>query len=179
MTKEQIYNAVCDMAEDASVSPEQLIASLLSENEDLFEKSLGTLSDTARDYVKKARAEKAATREGRRKSERESRLSEDIKRFRTLFPDVKAENIPECVWADVESGIPLPHAYALYVLAGDGNRAYAEAVNDRNGKKAPPPVTEGADEGEFSMEEVANMSSAAVKKNFPKILRSIAKWKLR
>lgn len=179
MTKEQIYNAVCDMAEDASVSPEQLIEALLSENEDLFEKGLGELSDEARDYVKKARSEKAATRESKRKSDRESRLSEDIRRFRTLFPEVKAEDIPECVWADMEGGIPLPYAYALYVLAGDGDRAYAETVNERNGKKAPPPVTEGADEGEISMEEVANMSSAAVKKNFPKILRSIAKWKLR
>lgn len=178
MTKEQIYNAVCDMAEDAGVSPEELISALLSENETAFEKSLGELNDAAASYVKAARAEKAAQRESRRKAERESALADDIKRFCAVFPKVGSDSIPDSVWADMEKGIPLPYAYALYVLAGEKGDAYAEEVNERNCRSALPAVDEGADEGELSMDEVEGMSPSAVKKNFPRILRSISKWKL-
>lgn len=178
MTKDQIYNAVCDMAEDAGVSPDELISSLLAENEAMFEKSLGELNDSASSYVKAARAEKAAMRENKRQAEKDSALSEDIKQFRTLFPEVDVNSIPESVWADMEKGIPLTYAYAFYALTGESNNAYAESVNDRNNRAALPSVSEGADEGELSMDEVSNMSTAAVKKNFPKILRSISKWKL-
>lgn len=178
MTKEQIYNAVCDMAEDAGISPEELITALINENEAMFEKNLGELNDSAASYIKTARAEKAAMRENRRKEEKDSVLAEDIKQFRALFPNVDAGDIPDSVWADMEKGIPLAHAYALYALAGEQDNAYAMTVNDRNDRAALPAVSEGADEGELSMDEVSNMSTAAVKKNFPKILRSISKWKL-
>lgn len=179
MTKDQIYNAVCDMAEDAGLSPEELINALITENEAMFEKSLGELNDTASDYIKAARAEKAALRENSRKAEAEGALQEEIKRFRQLFPNVSADAIPESVWADMEKGIPLTYAYALHSLVGENSNAYANTVNDRNSRAAVPPITEGADEGELSMDEVENMSTAAVKKNFPRILRSISKWNLK
>lgn len=178
MTKEQIYNAICDLAEDASVSPDELVNALIAENEANFEKSLGELNGAASELVKSAREQKATTRENNRKAEAENALSEEIKRFRELFPNVAASDIPDCVWEDMEKGIPLPYAYSLYTLTGESNNAYAATVNERNSRAAVPPITEGADEGELSMDEVENMSAAAVKKNFPRILRSISKWKL-
>lgn len=178
MTKEQIYNAVCDMAEDAGVSPDELISALLSENEAVFEKSLGDLNESALGFVKAARAEKSAARQTRREEEKDMELSESVKRFRKLFPAVEADTIPQSVWEDMERGIPLEYAYAFFVLNGESDNSYANEVNERNGKTALPAVAEGADEGELSMEEVGNMSAASVKKNFPRIMRSISKWKL-
>ncbi len=179
MTKEQIYEAVCDMAEDAGISPDELIGLLLAENEAMFEKGFGELNGEALNYVKGARAEKASMRENKRKAEKETVLANEVKRFRELFPDVDAGSIPESVWADMEKGIPLSYAYAFYALTGESNEAYAQSVNERNSHSAPPAVTESADEGEISMDEVEGMSASAVKKNYPRILRSISKWKLK
>ncbi len=178
MTKEQIYNAISDMAEDAGISTESLISALMNENEAIFERSLGDLNDAATHYVRAARAEKAARRESERQAERDNALSAEIKRFCTVFPGVDAESIPESVWADVERGIPLAYAYALFAAENSGGNAYAEEVNERNSKYAVPAFVEGADEGEISMDEVDGMSASAVKKNFPRILRSISKWKI-
>lgn len=178
MTKEQIYNAVCDMAEDAGISPDELINALLNENEAIFEKSLGELSDSALSLVKAARTERADARQMRRDAEKDGELAESVKQFRTLFPNVEAEAIPQSVWGDMEKGIPLAYAYAFFVLNGESNGSYADEINERNSRTALPAVAEGTEDGELSMEEVGNMSAASVKKNFPRILRSISKWKL-
>ncbi len=178
MTKEQIYEAICDIAEDAGVSPEELIRALEEQNGAKLEQSLEALPEDAASLVKNARNEKAALRAERRKEEKDGLLNEEIKRFRKLFPDVEAESIPESVWADMEKGIPLSYAYALYAVT-DGDKArYAEGINARNTEASPPPLGENADEGEISMEEVEAMSPSAVKKNFGRILRSIGKWKI-
>ena len=178
MTKEQIYNAICDVAEDAGVSPEELVAALEEQNSALFEQSLGGMPTEAAEYVKAARGEKSAARAERRRVEKDSVLSEDVKQFRRLFPDVAAEDIPENVWADMEKGIPLVYAYAFYTLTDGKTNTYADGVNARNTEASPPPVGESADEGELSMEEVEAMSPKAVKRNFARVLRSIGKWKL-
>lgn len=178
MTKEQIYNAICDIAEDAGSTPEELIKALEEQNNAMFEESMGTLPEEAASYIKAAKGEKSTARNERRKAEKEKELSEQIKQFRSLFPDVAAEDIPESVWADMEKGIPLPHAYAFAMLNGGKEKDYAEGVNARNTKGAPPPVGESGEDGEISMEEVEAMSPKAVKKNFGRILRSIGKWKL-
>lgn len=178
MTKEQIYNAICDVAEDVGVSPEELITALEEQNSALFEQSLGKLPSEAAGYVKAARGEKSAARAERRKAEKEGQLTEEVKQFRQMFPDVAAEDIPETVWADMERGIPLSYAFAFFVLTDGKNNTYADGINTRNNEASPPPVGEGSDEGELSMEEVEAMSPKAVKNNFSRILRSIGKWKL-
>lgn len=178
MTKEQIYNAICDIAEDLGTSPEELVNALSEQNNAMFEQSMGKLPEEAALYIKNAKSEKAAARTQRRKTEKETELTEEIKLFRSLFPDVAAEDIPERVWADMERGIPLCYAYAFAMISGGKQQEYANGINDRNLKGAPPPVGESADDGEISMEEVEAMSPKAVKNNFARILRSIGKWKL-
>ena len=178
MTKDEIYNAVCDMAEDAGVDPGELIGALRQQNEELFEKSFQGLSAPAESYLKSARDGRKAAREKQRKSEREGLLAEDVKRFRRLFPKIGAESIPESVWKDMQRGIPLPYAYALYAVTGEDDSSYAESVNARNSGQAAPAVCEGDENGEISQEEVESMSPSAVKKNFPRILKSLGKWKI-
>ncbi len=178
MTKEQIYNIFCDIAEDMDVKPEELIIALKCQNDARFDNSLAEMPEETAKYVKNARDDKIRTRESRRKAESEKLLDEDIKVFRRVFPNVKAEDIPENVWADAEKGIPLPYAYAFHVMSEESYNYYADMVNGKNSEGAIPPV-EGTDgSGEFSADEVEGMSTAAVKKNFPAILRSITKWKI-
>ena len=177
MTKEQIYNTVCDLAEDIGVSAEELVSALVQQNKAKFEESLSAMPADTAEYVKTARDEKAAAREGRRQAEAEGRLSEEIQKFRKAFPDVAADDIPQSVWEDMSNGIPLTYAYAMFLQTNGKDSDYATAVNDRNSEGATPPVSEGADEGELSIEAVESMSPAAVKSNFPRILRSIGKWK--
>ena len=178
MTKDEIYNAVCDIADDAGVEPAALIAALTQQNEDLFGQSLSALPETHSGYVKSARDGRRAERERKRKAESESVLAGDIKRFRELFPEVGADEIPDSVWSDTQNGIPLPYAFALYTVAGGAEKSYADKVNARNGEGAVPPVSDGASDGEISMEEVEAMSPAAVKNNFSRILKSIGKWRI-
>ena len=178
MTKEQIYNAICDIAEDVGASPEELVMALEEQNNAIFEQSMGEIPAEAANYIKNAKSEKNAARSERRKAEKENQLAEEIRQFRNLFPDVAAEDIPESVWVDMERGIPLPYAYALVVLSDSKQNDYAKDINDRNTNGAPPPVGESTEDGEISMEEVEAMSPKAIKNNFGRILRSIGKWKL-
>lgn len=178
MTKEQIYNAVCDIAEDAGVSTDELISALTEQSATMFEENLNAMPAELADYVKSARTEKAALRQSRRQKEDEQRLAEEVRRFCKAFPNVDANSIPEAVWADMEKGIPLAYAYAMHTLCGENSTNYANSVNARNTDNALPPVAEGANEGEYSMEDVEAMSPAAVKKNFSRILRSMGKWKI-
>ncbi len=178
MTKDQSFNILCDIAEDVGVTPEQLITALQSQSDTLFENSVAGLPEQTAQFVKSAREDKRRARADRRRAENEKSLDSDVKLFCKLFPAVKAESIPESVWADTERGIPLPYAYAFYLMTEQSDSAYAEGVNGKNSDGAIPPV-EGVDGGgEFSMNEVEGMSPATVKKNFPAILRSIAKWKI-
>ncbi len=178
MTKEQSYNILCDIAEDVGVTPDELISALQSQNDERFAKSVAAMPKETAQYVTSARADKQLARENRRKVESEKALDGDIKLFRKLFPEVKAESIPQSVWADTERGIPLAYAYALYVMTAQNDSNYAAEVNGKNSDGAMPPV-EGVDGGgEYSMAEVEGMSPSSVKKNFPAILRSLAKWKI-
>ncbi len=178
MTKEQSYNIICDIAEDAGVTPDELLAALQSQSNERFAKTVEGLDEESARYVTQARNERLQLRESKRKAESEKSLDGDVRQFRELFPDVSAESIPDTVWADMERGIPLAYAYAYYVLNGNHDTAYAEQVNGKNSEGAIPPVADGETDGDISMAEVEAMSPAAVKKNFPDILRSIAKWRI-
>ena len=178
MTKEQIYETVEDMAADAGVSIEDFMKALATERAAFFDKQMAAMPKETAAYVNTTRKEALAARVAKRAEARKAKLAEDVKRFRQLFPDVKSEGIPESVWKDMSSGIPLPYAYALYLAASQGDKSYAESVNAKNSGMAPPPVTPNEEEGELTMEQVEAMSPEAIKKSFPKILRSLGKWKI-
>lgn len=74
--------------------------------------------------------------EEQRKKEEEERQAEarreDINKFRKSFPDVDAGKIPEEVWAQVRSGLPLTAAYALH----KARALEAELAAERQNKEA-------------------------------------------
>lgn len=104
-------------------------------------------------------------------------MEEDIELFRTLFPDVKGEQIPQEVWDRVEAGESLSAAYALFAVKQYREEEKVSRINEENGKKAPPPIEGGSTEGDyFSPEAVKNMSRSEIRKNYDKILSSMEKW---
>ncbi len=178
MTKEQIYDILEDVAADAGTDVEGFIQLLQKQRDEFFANKAKGLPKEAAEYVNSARTEKSAARRAAREEQRKAKLDRDVKRFRELFPQVKSEGIPDTVWADMNGGIPLPYAYALYVATTEGDKTYADAVNAKNSETAPPPVNPYDGEGELTMEQVEAMSPEAVKKSFPQILRSLGKWKI-
>ncbi|MBE6677441.1 MAG: hypothetical protein E7597_01420 [Ruminococcaceae bacterium] len=178
MTKEQIYEIIEDIAADANTSVEDFLKALVQERAAFFNKKTAAMPKDTAAYVAAARKEALAARTEKRKEAKKAKLKEEIKRFRQLFPNVKSEGIPESVWKDMTNGIPLPYAYALYLAANQEDKSYAESVNAKNSGMAPPPVNADEDEGELTMEQVEAMSPEAIKKSFPKILRSLNKWKI-
>ena len=104
-------------------------------------------------------------------------MEEDIALFRSLFPEVKGEEIPREVWDRVEAGESLAASYALFAVQKYREEERVSRVNEENGKKAPPPVEGGSAEGDyFSPEAVKNMSRREIRKHYDKILSSMEKW---
>lgn len=104
-------------------------------------------------------------------------MEEDIELFRTLFPEVKGEDIPQEVWDRVEQGESLAASYALFAVKQYREEERVKSVNEENGKKAPPPAPGSGVEGDyFSPEAVKNMSRSEIRKNYNKILSSMEKW---
>ena len=107
----------------------------------------------------------------------EDLMEEDIELFRSLFPDVKGDEIPQEVWDCVEKGESLSAAYALFAVKQYREEERVSRINEENGKKAPPPIEGGTAEGDyFSPEAVKNMSRSEIRKNYDKILSSMEKW---
>lgn len=104
-------------------------------------------------------------------------MEEDIALFRSLFPEVKGEEIPQEVWDRVEAGESLAASYALYAVQKYREEERVSRINEENGKKAPPPIEGGGTQGDyFSPEAVKNMSRSEIRKHYDKILSSMEKW---
>ncbi len=104
-------------------------------------------------------------------------MEEDIALFRSLFPEVKGEDIPQEVWDRVEAGESLAASYALFAVRKFREEEKISRINEENGKKAPPPVEGGSADGDyFSPEAVKNMSRSEIRKHYDKILSSMEKW---
>ncbi len=123
-----------------------------------------------------SRQEEAALSEKEVKKSPEERMREDITLFRSLFPDVKAEDIPKEVWDAVEQGESLAASFSLYVIRACREDERIRKVNEENDKKAAPRVQSEPGEEYFSPEAVKSMTREEVKKNYNKILSSMEKW---
>ncbi len=106
------------------------------------------------------------------------KMRKDIDLFHRLFPEVKAKDIPEEVWARVEAGESLAASFALYFVQRMKEEEHINSVNAANEKKAPPRIRhDGAEYDYFSPEAVKSMSRSEIKKNYDAILASMEKWK--
>ena len=107
----------------------------------------------------------------------QEKMEEDIALFRSLFPQVKGEEIPDEVWARVEMGESLAAAYALYTVMKMRREEKIREVNAENEKKAPPKLhTKGGEEEYFSPEAVKAMSRKEIKAHYDAILASMEHW---
>ncbi len=115
--------------------------------------------------------------ESKAKDAPDLKMKEDISLFHTLFPEVKAEEIPQEVWDRVEEGERLSASYALFILLKEKEEERIQKINEENEKKAPPKIkSDGAESDYFSPEAVKSMSRSEIKKHYNKILSSMEKW---
>ena len=105
-----------------------------------------------------------------------ARMANELGEFHALFPDVNTVSIPESIWEQVKSGIPLAASYALYEKKCNLHREHAAKINLRNAKKSPGAAGKDTPAEYFSPDEVRAMSQAEVRNNYQKILESMKKW---
>ena len=178
LTKEQVYEAVSDLAGDAGMTADAYIASLLRQaEEEQVRKTDGLDVDLAAE-LNESRQLRRDSRRREREALRKSEMEEDIRRFKEYFPDITAADIPEEVWAEVAQGVSLTHAYALYGAAAGAADAKARSLNRVNAERSAPLGTEGDPTDALTQEQVENMSPQAVKKNYNRILASMRNWRL-
>ena len=105
------------------------------------------------------------------------KMEADVALFHSLFPEVKAESIPDEVWEMVEKGESLAASYALFTVKKQREEEKIRAVNEENQKKAPPRIRhDGAESEYFSPEAVKGMTRKEIKENYDAILNSMEKW---
>ena len=105
-----------------------------------------------------------------------ARMAAELGEFHTLFPEVNLSALPESIWEQVKSGIPLAASYALYEKKCILHREHAAKVNLRNAKKTPGAAGKDTPAEYFSPDEVRAMSQSEVRNNYQKILESMKKW---
>ncbi len=158
-----------DPKESGEVSVEELAAKKAAAEEELDSEQTAA--------EEKSETEQALSEETLSREEKQKAMEEDIALFRSLFEDVKAEQIPQEVWERVEKGESLSASFALYTLQKAKEQERVERVNLENAKKAPPKLRhDGAEQDYFSPEAVRAMSRSEIKKHYGAILKSMEKW---
>ena len=95
--------------------------------------------------------------------------------FRALYPDVSEDAIPDAVWEEARSGMPLEAAYALHERREALRRTAAEAVNKKNAAGTWGRADTEAD-GFLSPDEVREMTPEEVRANLARITASMKHW---
>lgn len=103
------------------------------------------------------------------------RLETEISEFSEMFPEVALTDIPESIWAEVKSGLPLSAAYARHERKRTLGEKRAAEANDTARDNSSGSVT-GTPDYYYSAEEVRKMSAAEVKKNYSHIINSMKRW---
>lgn len=176
INNEQILDIIYDLADVNGLRIDEFIERL---DEEFGEQPIDTegLPENVIAKLDAAKGYRAEQRKAARARKSEEAMSEDIKRFRELFPDISAEDIPESVWEEVQNGVGLAHAFALYTLADANTRRIAESVNRRNGDIGARAESAGSTEPVFTKEQVEKMSDKDVKSNYKSILKAMKGWR--
>ncbi len=176
INNEHILDTIYDLADAAGMK----IDAFLEKIEETFGEPMPSLDGVPEEIAQElyeARESKKAMRKQSRQKKSDEEASAEIKRFRELFPDVAAEDIPEEVWEDVAGGSTLSHAYALYMVGQDSLKRHADEVNARNSVKGAAASSDGSTEPVFTKEQVEKMSGKDVKNNYKGILKAMKNWR--
>ena len=182
ITNDEILDAVYDIADARGIRIDEFVRQLQEDYAELPVKyAEGDLPEEVLAELESAKAMRREMRDSKRKSEEEARLREDVASFRGLFPEVKPEEIPEEVWAEVAEGMDLKHAYALYAFTGQKSGGHAEEVNRETASRAEGAAAfaagDGSTEPSFTPEQVEKMTPKDVAKNYKSILQSFRSWR--
>ena len=106
--------------------------------EELYQKYLndGIEEDVAEMLANKDLELEAARADIPQPTEEEISRQRDIQLFNSLYPDVKAEDIPESVFEDISKGMTLVEAYQKHVIADEKAKAAVDAQNKKNAAKS-------------------------------------------
>lgn len=105
----------------------------------------------------------------------EERITREYAEFCDLYPEISISSLSQEIWQTVESGTPLAAAFALAERKREISLKRANESNTTNRARSAGAVN-NAQSIEFSPAEVRAMSSAEVRANLPKIMRSMQKW---
>ncbi len=108
-----------------------------------------------------------------RLSELQQRSRAELDEFCSLFPSVSLSSLPDEVRNQVDRGVPLPAAYALY----EKREAYRAAAGKRSAERSWHGMNEQSGGEYYSPSEVRGMSQKEVHKNYKKIIESMKHWK--
>ncbi len=123
------------------------------------------------------RAEVQTLKDALNKKEAEqSKILGELESFNRLFPEISVKDVPEAVWKNVDSGIPLSAAYALYEKETARLSDKAMEINRRNAAMSAGIAGKEAEKEYFSPDEVRAMSQREVHENYSKIQRSMKHW---
>ena len=111
------------------------------------------------------------------KEEEQRRIMAEMEDFSRLFPTTPVREIPESVWKDVASGIPLSAAYALYEKRSSMDRLHAEEINRLNAERSAGRAGLHTPNEYYSPDEVRAMSPSEVRENFKRIRESMKRWR--
>lgn len=112
----------------------------------------------------------------RRDKSLRANLEAELKLLKEIFPDIKAEDIPDEVIEDCDNGKGLAAQYALWFLTNQKKKEETQKTNEKNTKSAPPEVNGVGDETFFTPEMVRTMSDKDVRRHYKAIMRSMEKW---
>ena len=182
ITNDEILDAIYDIADERGIRIDEFVQQLQEDYAEFptkYDTTAGDLPEEVLAELESARTLRREMRENKRKSEEEARLREDVASFRGLFPDVKPEDIPEEVWADVAGcpGMDLKHAYALYALTGQKSGGHAEEINRETAARSAIAASDGSTEPSFTPEQVEKMSAKDVARNYKSVLQSLKNWR--
>ncbi|MBR2353091.1 MAG: hypothetical protein IKA76_01130 [Clostridia bacterium] len=111
------------------------------------------------------------------KEQEQKKIMREMEDFSRFFPTTSVKEIPESVWKDVETGIPLSAAYALYEKKSCMDRLHAEEINRRNAEQSAGRAGLHTSSEYYSPDEVRAMSPSEVRENYKKIRESMKKWR--
>ena len=111
------------------------------------------------------------------KQQEQARTLQEIGEFHRLFPETPIKDVPETVWKQVEGGIPLSAAYALYEKQTLQAQHRAEEINRQNATRSAGKAGRHASGEYFSPDEVRAMSQQQVHENYARIMASMKHWR--
>ncbi|MBO5306310.1 MAG: hypothetical protein J6B12_06055 [Clostridia bacterium] len=148
--------AAAEQAEERSYAPDPAEQTGVSEE-----------NEALRAEVERLRGE--VTRLG----ELQARSRAELDEFCALFPTVSLASLPDEVRTQVDGGVPLAAAYALF----EKREACRTAAGKRSAEQSWRGMNDQSDGEYYSPAEVKSMSQKEVHKNYKKIIESMKHWK--